>query len=134
MQDIVRESIFGQALNRFSKGKLFPFPEDKPDFQVPHHFLLPHHQQQQKQQASEKSSRTLTPQTSTGTSQCTTRAPTPSIPPNTHRRESDTRTLNDVHAQEAIERNLKAQKEVLEEGKDPNLVGWYSDDDPENPQ
>lgn len=133
MQDIVRESIFGQALNRFSKGKLFPFPEDKPDFQIPHHFLLPH-QQQQQQHTSEKSSRTLTPQTSTGTSGVTTRAPTPSLPPTAQRRESDNQTLNDVHAQEAIERNLNTQKDVLEEGQDPNLVGWYSDDDPENPQ
>ena len=30
--------------------------------------------------------------------------------------------------------NLKVAKEGLEEGRDPNLVGWYSEDDAENPQ
>lgn len=124
MQDIVRESLFGQAVNRATKGRLFPYAEDKADFKVPAHFLLPHQQQAQR---SEKTSRTLTPETT-----LSTRCPTP-LPP-AHRRDSDQQTLNDAHAQEAIERNLHAAKEGLEEGKDPNLVGWYSDDDPDNPQ
>lgn len=121
MQDIIRESLFGQALNHLSKGKLYPYPEDRADFQVPAHFLLPH-------QRSAQSSRTLTPQ---ATAQSTR---TPSPLPHSHTRESDQQTLNDAHAQDAIEKNLQAAKQGLEEGKDPNLVGWYSDDDPENPQ
>lgn len=126
MQAIVRESIFGQAVNKVSKGKYFPYPEDKPSFQIPNHFLLPHQQQR-----SENSSRTLTPQNSSSLS---TRAPSPVHHKTENPRDSDQQTLNDAHAQAAIERNLKVAKEGLEEGRDPNLVGWYSEDDAENPQ
>lgn len=122
MQDIIRESWFGQAVNRFSKGKYFPFPEDKADFQIPPHFLLPHQREKHAQQ-----SRTLSVETT-----ISTRAPSPL--PNAHRRDSDQQTLADGHAQDAIERTLQGAKEGLEEGKDANLVGWYSESDPENPQ
>lgn len=132
MQDIIRESLFGQAINALSKGRYFPYPEQKDDFQVPHHFLLPHHRASTSSTppviASEKNSKTLTPETT-----LSTRAPTPT-PLRTIPSDSEQQTLNDAHAQDAIERNLHAAKQGLEEGKDPNLVGWYSDEDPENPQ
>jgi DHA1 family multidrug resistance protein-like MFS transporter len=127
MQDIVRESLFGQAINRLSHGKHLPYPEDRPDFQIPHHFLLPHQRATTEKAApTASSSKTITPE-----STLSTRVPTPQ-PVRT--RSHDQQTLNDAHAEEAIHHALNAAKEGLEEGKDPNLVGWYSEDDPENPQ
>ncbi|GAA6005591.1 hypothetical protein JCM11491_003693 [Sporobolomyces phaffii] len=39
MFDLMRDAPLGQILNFVSKGKLFPYPEEKPDFKVPEHLL-----------------------------------------------------------------------------------------------
>lgn len=123
MQAILRESLFGQTVNHLSKGRYFPYPEDQPDFQVPAHFLVA--STSSSSSPKEKHSRQLSPE-----STLSTRAPTP-LPP-AHRADSDNQTLSDAHAQEIVQGT--AHKVGLEDGKDPNLVSWYSDDDPENPQ
>lgn len=37
--DLIRDSFFGLVVNRLSKGKTFPFPEEVPGFQVPAKYL-----------------------------------------------------------------------------------------------
>ncbi|GAA5993980.1 hypothetical protein JCM11641_006438 [Rhodosporidiobolus odoratus] len=37
--DIVRDSVFGQTINYLSKGRIFPYPEQRSDYQVPAHYL-----------------------------------------------------------------------------------------------
>ncbi|BGP16849.1 hypothetical protein JCM10213v2_004854 [Rhodosporidiobolus nylandii] len=37
--DIVRDSVFGQTLNLLSKGRIFPYPEQRPGYVVPAHYL-----------------------------------------------------------------------------------------------
>lgn len=41
MSSIVRDSLFGQLAHTLSKGRLFPHPEDRPDFVVPPYLLRP---------------------------------------------------------------------------------------------
>ena len=35
MSDLIRESPFGQLLYYLSRGKVFSYPEDQPDFESP---------------------------------------------------------------------------------------------------
>jgi len=123
MQATLRESIVGQFLNRVSHGKILPYPEERPGFVVPEHFLL---RKGDNQQITEKNRQTTPP------SSQTTRAPTPEGTP--RRGDSDCQTLTDATAQRIRDKLQHPQNNVLEEGKDRHLVGWYSDDDPENPQ
>ena len=39
MFDLMRDAPLGQILNFVSKGKIFPYPEERPDYVVPEHFL-----------------------------------------------------------------------------------------------
>ncbi|GAA5936674.1 MFS transporter [Sporobolomyces koalae] len=39
MFDLMRDAPLGQILNFVSKGKIFPYPEDRPDYVVPEHLL-----------------------------------------------------------------------------------------------
>lgn len=39
MLDIMRDAPLGQILNFISKGKIFPYPEERHDYVVPEHFL-----------------------------------------------------------------------------------------------
>lgn len=38
--DIIRESAFGNIVNKLTNGKLFPFTEEKPGFKIPEKYLL----------------------------------------------------------------------------------------------
>ena len=127
MQNILRESIFGQAVNKATRGKYFPYPEDRPTFQVPPRFVLAHRQQQSV--GFEKSAQEPTPQNDSldNVGIFAPKARAEDI-------EQQVPSDADAHTQETIDRDLHVDKEDLNESKDPNLVEWYSDDDPDNPQ
>ncbi len=42
MSDLVRESTFGQFVNWITNGRLLPYRDQKPDYQVPERYLLAH--------------------------------------------------------------------------------------------
>lgn len=150
MQALLRETVFGHAVNRLSKGKLLPFPEERSDFVVPARFLRDDKTQAPSQTLQEKAgqkpsvapspTRTLTPDDSCQTTRCSSPVSGTTPLDQAHHRDSDARTLTDAHAERIIEREThlnsnadKAQKKV-EDGEDRFLVGWYGDDDPDNPQ
>ncbi|GAA5897660.1 hypothetical protein JCM6882_000062 [Rhodosporidiobolus microsporus] len=37
--DLIRDSVFGQTVNWATKGKVFPYPEQRPDYVVPERYL-----------------------------------------------------------------------------------------------
>lgn len=39
MQHLLREAAIGQLLNRVSKGKILPYPDQRPDYIVPARYL-----------------------------------------------------------------------------------------------
>lgn len=39
MYDILRESMVGEYLNRFSGGRILPYPDERPDYVVPEQYL-----------------------------------------------------------------------------------------------
>lgn len=125
MKATLRESIVGQAINALSKGKLLPYPEQQADFQVPAKYLASSEKQRQQQ----PHSRELSP--------AATLAPAPSNQPSRlASARASQETFADRSAHNAIGKATHTGKPVseLESGQDPNLVTWYGEDDPENPE
>ncbi len=114
VQDIFRDSTIGQAINYISNGRIFPYADQRPDFAVPSHFLLP---------SSQRPSTTASPD-SDATTLC-----------------GDLETFGGAGVQLTRESTLtidldtEKQKQIdTALDSDPYIVGWYGDDDQENPR
>ncbi|KIK66813.1 hypothetical protein GYMLUDRAFT_913154 [Collybiopsis luxurians FD-317 M1] len=104
--DIIRDSTAGQVVNFFSNGRLFPYQEQRSDFAVPAPFLA-----------------TGSTIKSSGSGPCTLQGeidPAMSVAAST---EEKMLVMNE------LERDKKSGA-----SPDPNVVGWYSDNDPDNPR
>jgi MFS transporter, DHA1 family, multidrug resistance protein len=104
--DILRDSTIGQFINFISNGKLLPYPEQQPNFVVPARFAP-----------------ASTPGSDANTLCDEKRKSGAGIPELALSREA-TLVVNDE----------KATSIKLEDSSDPNIVGWYGDDDPDNPK
>ncbi|KAK0466762.1 major facilitator superfamily domain-containing protein [Desarmillaria tabescens] len=116
VQDILRDSTIGQVINYISSGRIFPYADQRPDFEVPSHFLLP----------SQRPSTIVSPD-SDATTLCgdlekSRGASTPGVQLT---RESTLAVGIDTEKQKQIDIALSS---------DPYTVGWYGDDDQENPR
>jgi hypothetical protein len=49
MKDIIRDSTVGQVINSLSGGRYLPYAEQRSDYTVPAHFLLPPRLRRRKQ-------------------------------------------------------------------------------------
>jgi DHA1 family multidrug resistance protein-like MFS transporter len=123
VQDLIRDSTIGQIVNYFSKGRLLPYPEQRPGFVVAKHYLLP--------SSERKNSDALASDAATlcGDSRDKSKEESNfSSPPDTEiKRESTITTLA---------ADLESQKQVDDSTAvpDPYLVDWDGDSDPENPR
>ncbi|PBK69271.1 MFS general substrate transporter [Armillaria solidipes] len=118
VQDIFRDSTIGQAINYISSGRLFPYADQRPDFKVPPQFLHP----------SERKTALSAPE-SDATTICDDADKSGKIisTPGTQLTREDTIAIDGAEelAEKQIDEALKS---------DPYTVGWYGDDDPENPR
>ncbi len=106
--DIIRDSTIGSIINHISKGRLLPFPDQRPDFAVPARFLVP-------AKSESWDATTLcgdSDQKKSGTT-------TPSL-------QKERSIVSDEK-----EIGIQLDEKML---SDPYIVGWYGDDDPENPR
>lgn len=118
VQDIFRDSTIGQAINYISSGRVFPYADQRPDFIVPPQFLHPS-ERKTALSAPESDAATICDDTDKSGKGIST--------PGTQLTREDTIAIDDAE-------NL-AEKQVDEALKsDPYTVGWYGDDDPENPR
>ena len=109
--DLIRDSTVGQFINYVSSGRFLPYPDQRPDFVVPTHFLPPSTPEWDVSDAV-----TLcgdAEQKKSGTS-------TPALP------RQDTLVIDEKEISMKL-----GQGTVL---NDPNIVGWYGEDDPDNPR
>ncbi|KAK0492776.1 major facilitator superfamily domain-containing protein [Armillaria luteobubalina] len=114
VQDIFRDSTIGQAINYISNGRIFPYTDQQPDFVVPPHFLLP---------SSQRPSTIVSPD-SDATTLCGDLEKSGGAGVQFTRESTLTADL-DMEKQKQIETALNS---------DPYIVGWYGDDDQENPR
>ncbi|KAK0191675.1 major facilitator superfamily domain-containing protein [Armillaria mellea] len=98
VQDIFRDSTLGQAINYISSGRFFPYADQRPDFAVPSHFILP---------PSQRPSTIVSP-------------------------DSDATTLCGDVEKTGVQLTRRVNAGSL--NSDPYIVGWYGDDDQENPR
>ncbi|KAF5389030.1 hypothetical protein D9757_005017 [Collybiopsis confluens] len=105
MLDIIRDSTVGQLVNFFSDGRLLPYPEQKPGFVLSAQFVLPN----------------------SGASSSLSDS-------------DDAKKSKTFEPDEALSREdtfVVGEKEAgtkLDAPSDPRLVGWYSNDDQDNPR
>ncbi len=114
VQDIFRDSTIGQAINYISNGRIFPYADQRPDFAVPLHFLLPSFQRPSTIVSPDSDATTLCGdlKKSEGTGVQLTREST---------------LTGDLDAEKQKQINVALNS-------DPYIVGWYGDDDQENPR
>ncbi|KAJ7778840.1 major facilitator superfamily domain-containing protein [Mycena maculata] len=124
VQDLIRDSTVRQLLNYLSSGRLLPYPEQRPEYVVPKHFLLPS-SERINPDAVASDAATLCGDSSDKTKEDSE----DSSPPDTEiKRESTASTL-------AVD--LESQQKQIHDATtvpDPYLVGWDGDSDPENPR
>jgi DHA1 family multidrug resistance protein-like MFS transporter len=123
VQDLIRDSTIGQIVNYLSSGRLLPYPEQRPGYVVPKHFLLP--------SSERKNSDVVASDAATLCGDACDKSKdesTLSSAPDTEiKRESTISTLT---------ADLESQKQVDDSTAvpDPYLVDWDGDSDPENPR
>jgi MFS transporter, DHA1 family, multidrug resistance protein len=122
MKDIIRDSTVGQVINSLSGGWYLPYAEQRSDYTVPAHFLLPPSTSQadvasideKKIPARTESATPADAEASRRTSRSLTRLNSP--------------------VEGYIQDNEKGEVDKETVVFDPYLVGWYDDHDQENPR
>ncbi|KAJ7138524.1 major facilitator superfamily domain-containing protein [Mycena crocata] len=122
VQDLIRDSTFGQIVNYLSSGRIFPYPEQRPDYVVPKHFLLPSSERAELEAATSDAA------TICGDTEKSKKGSQNSSPPDTEIRRESTMTT--------LAADIESQKQVDDATTvpDPYLIGWDGDSDPENPR
>ncbi|KAJ6531380.1 major facilitator superfamily domain-containing protein [Mycena vulgaris] len=123
VQDLIRDSTIGQIINYISSGRLLPYPEQRPGYVVPKHFLLPS-SERKIPDAVAFDAVTLCGDSCDKTKE----GSTASSPP-------DTEIKREVTAS-TLALDLESQHKQVDDSDipDPYLVGWDGDSDPENPR
>jgi MFS transporter, DHA1 family, multidrug resistance protein len=122
MKDIIRDSTIGQIINRVSGGRYLPYSDQRSDYSIPSHFILPSSTTEAKLNSIDNKRGIISPESSThgaksprGSGGSLTRLNTP--------------TAEGAHHDDE---KGEVKKEPLP--FDPYLVGWNGDDDPDNPR
>ncbi|KAJ3843934.1 major facilitator superfamily domain-containing protein [Lentinula raphanica] len=113
--DLIRDSTIGQIINYLSAGRLLPYEDQREGFAVPSHFSL-------KPSASSSDASTLC-----GDAKDQKKVSGAVTPSTVFTREN---TLVLDGKLEEIDIRLDEEKNQL----DPNIVGWYDDNDQDNPK
>ena len=119
MKDIIRDSTVGQFINRISGGKYLPYADQRPDYKVPVHFILPSSASQTRISSVDEKESTET-----------TTPPATNVSPLTSASLTRVNTLVEKPVHDYEKGDVKTETLVY----DPYLVGWNGDDDPENPR
>ncbi|KAJ7207042.1 major facilitator superfamily domain-containing protein [Mycena pura] len=120
VQDLIRDSTIGQIVNYLSSGRLLPYPEQRPDYIVPEHFLIPPSVKNQEQITSDSNAATAHGERSDkikNGSESNIQSP-----PDTEFRREVT-LVGDLEKQDRDGDTISIP-----------VVGWYGDSDPENPR
>jgi len=118
MKDIIRDSTVGQVINSVSGGRYLPYADQRSDYAIPTRFLLPSSTSKTEIASVHDKNIPAEPVTSADAS----------------RRTSNSLTRLNSPEESFVQDQEKGEvkKETLV--YDPYLVGWTSDDDPENPR
>ena len=116
MFDLVRDSTVGGFLNHISNGRILPYPDQRPGYQLPKRYELA----QPKTEDSEKSSPSRGP------------GPTRLGDPELGELESPTPDDADIAASKQT-RLSQVTVTAVDNAADPYLIDWDGPEDPDNP-
>ncbi len=156
MSDMIREAPLGQMIRFFTRNRMFQYPEEKPDFQLPETWntALNSNDNDVFPPSDEKSSEPITPNTRHSSEEAKgedlddlrKQVTTKSVPGDMGGRASLTRTKTREETLGYTQERLEVEEELAVERTktipvvptktaDGNiLVDWYTTDDPANPQ
>jgi len=120
MKDIIRDSTVGRLVNIISGGRYLPYADQRSDYDIPSHFLLP--PTAAKLASVDNSRGALSPESTIAVAS----SPRGSGGLLTRINTSVTEGLRHDHEKGEVKNEPLAF--------DPYLVGWNGDDDPENPR
>jgi DHA1 family multidrug resistance protein-like MFS transporter len=120
MRDIIRDSTVGQIINSVSGGRYLPYADQRDDYAIPAHFLLP-----------PSISKAVTASISDKQIPARTESATPVD--TSHRASSPLTRLNSLEKSNIQDHGRNEVKDEIVVF-DPYLVGWNGDDDQENPR
>ncbi|TFK54035.1 MFS transporter [Heliocybe sulcata] len=127
MSDLFRETFVGSILNIISKGRICSYPEQRPGFRAPEHccpdWQATHPDTYRASASSSSSDQTAVDIKTGGKGRNAEKEQTPD------QRDSRVEEAPDPRTDIQPTRSTPAD---AEKGWDPNLVTWYSPDDPEN--
>jgi DHA1 family multidrug resistance protein-like MFS transporter len=122
MKDIIRDSTVGQIINSVSGGRYLPYADQRSDYAIPAHFLLP---------PGPSTSKTVTASINDKQTPARTESATPV---DVSRRTSNTLTRLNSPEESSVKDHEKGEVKNEASVFDPYLVGWNGDDDQENPR
>ena len=126
MFDILRESTFGELLNRVSGGRILPYPDQRPDFVIPEHYLAT--------SPSTSAPITRVPTTQTLADKASIISGATAVPTRTNVAVEKVDTIQPDGTLEAGPEPVETAVDKSVNTKGFQLVDWYGDDDPENPR
>lgn len=145
--DIIRDSTFGQIINLASNGKLLPYADQKPDFVVPSSFSLslpfvpPNKRNSDIISAYDNETMSRDDQPRPLSEVDVERRPLSQAPTLIDGEQPPMSMFTADVEKGAItpDTTMKRESTIVEQPieklpTDPYLVGWYGDDDPENPR
>jgi len=122
MKDIIRDSTIGQIINIVSGGRYLPYSDQRSDYSIPSHFILPSSTSKEKLDLIDDKRGVPSPE---------------SIAPSAKSPRGNGGSLTRINTPVAEGSHHDHEKgEVKDEplSFDPYLVGWNGDNDPENPR
>ncbi|PWY98907.1 putative FLR1-putative H+ antiporter [Testicularia cyperi] len=126
-----QETALGLLINKLSKGKLLPFPEEKPDFVPPEHYM-PGYKSRYPECANRRPEHT----TSSASSASSDSERTAAAAQTPKRTASDPKQGNsDARGEHSpnAEKSLEKPPQSMDDDDDPYLVDWHGSKDPDNP-
>jgi MFS transporter, DHA1 family, multidrug resistance protein len=122
MKDIIRDSTIGQIINRVSGGRYLPYSDQRSDYSIPSHFILPSSTTEVKLNPIDDNQGIPSPES-------ITHGPKPPRSSGGLLTRLNTPTAEESHHDHE---NGKVKEKPL--SFDSYLVGWNGDDDLENPR
>ncbi|EST05996.1 Major facilitator superfamily [Kalmanozyma brasiliensis GHG001] len=120
-----QDTLWGGMINKLSKGKVLPFPEERADFVPPEEYLPGYKSKHAStNRTGSHDSRLSGSSTSPGSETTHVGSQTPKTP----------KTGNSSSAEDGDKSNRETPPDNMEDDTDPYLIDWNGPSDPDNPQ
>jgi hypothetical protein len=135
MKDLVRDSTIGQAINKLSSGRLLPYADQRPGYQIPDRYSRPSLGQETTTVGGVSPAKLEKALASDGLpSALRTSHPSSNVSTRTLAQEFPTAKVRSIEEGNPADEDDIAATKLPPDTIDPYLVGWDGPNDPDNPK